>query len=177
MKHVFLPFCLLFAVSAQAQSDKITLSNFEKQVRVNVADLQDAVLYEAYSKCPGRLKVEFTDKRFSGGCAGSIERSYVFSDECGNKLTESQYITLVDDTPPVFQNAPADTLVASREEIPRALFVGAFDEGGQDTDISFNEQYDFSDPDNVVITRVWTASDVCGNTATHTQHISVPKRK
>ncbi|TVR38673.1 MAG: hypothetical protein EA392_09370 [Cryomorphaceae bacterium] len=177
MKFVILSFCSLFTFYAQAQTNGITLSHFEKQVRVNVADLEDAVLYEAHSNCPGKLQVDFTDKHFSGGCAGAIERTYEFSDACGNKLTESQYITLVDDTPPVFQNAPVDTLVASREEIPRALFVGAFDDGGQGADISFDEQYNFSDPDNVIITRTWTASDVCGNTATHTQQITVPKRK
>jgi hypothetical protein len=111
----------------------------------------------------------------SGTCPKIITRTYKATDACGNVATCTQTITVQDLTPPTIAcvgdvkvdcGAPTDT---AHTGIPTAS-----DNCGTPTlshnDVTTNKNC-YS-----VITRTWTATDGCGNTATCVQHITVTDR-
>lgn len=175
MKTILALLLILPALHSFGQKSGIELIDFEKKIRLNTSELKNNIPLTASSKCQGEVKIEFEDTKFSGGCAGSLERNYHLSDDCGNKLTVQQFISLTDDTPPVFQNLPADTVIAGREQLMTPEYPAAFDEFGE-ASITFDEVVDFSDSQFVKVTRIWTATDECENTSTHSQVISIPRR-
>ena len=86
------------------------------------------------------------------------------------------YLTVGDNVPPVLQNVPADITIGCDEEIPEipALVYGV--DGCPGIFVSFEEESTAqlgNACDNYTITRIWQATDLCGNTVTGTQVITV----
>lgn len=165
---------LVFPCIAQNQ---IAITDFQQKVRLNTTELKGANLINVTTSCQGGVDVTFEDKKFSGGCAGTIERTYTITDKCDNSKTAVQYITLEDTTPPVFQTTPEDITIESRTDLKNPVSLVAFDESGNDAMVTFEESYDMNDRDFVHVTRVWTATDPCDNVATHQRVISIPRNK
>ena len=108
-----------------------------------------------------------------GGYTGIIQRTWTATDACGNESSCSQVITVVDTAPPTFSNCPADITVDC-DNIPDPPIVVAEDNcSGIDT--YFTEIRDLSACGNYTgtITRIWTATDGCGNQAVCTQVLTV----
>lgn len=159
-----------------AQQNAIELVNFEKEIRKNTTEVKDTKFIEAKTSCAGEANISYDDKRFSGGCAGVLQRTYTITDECGNTKEVLQFITLEDTTPPVFQNKPTDITVESRLELKQPETVVAFDETGTNVTITVDESYDMDGKDFVKVIRTWTATDICDNQATHSRVITIPRR-
>lgn len=176
MKTVLLFFLLLICDSAFSQQNAIELIDFEQKVRVNTRDLKDAELVQAKTSCPGELNITFADEKFSGGCAGTLQRTYTIVDNCGTSQEAVQYITLVDDTPPVFHKSPEDLTLESRSDYRKPETLVAFDESGVEVTVVVDETVSFDDPDYAVVHRTWTATDMCDNTATANQIIRIPRK-
>ncbi len=164
MYQMILPLIMLFAVSTM--SAQITIDSYPMKIRVDIEELDNVAPVTASSSC-GAVEVEFDDMTFSGGCLGTLARTYTFTDDCGNVERAQQFITLEDATPPDFDNAPGDMTVEANS-IPDAPEVTASDNSGKKVRISFEESRD----DNR-ITRMWVARDQCGNTIEHTQVITI----
>src|SRR5690606_924685 len=108
------------------------------------------------------------------GNAGSIEVTFTATDACGNATTATATFTITDATAPTFnETLPAAEVVATCDNIPTAAVLTASDNCGIAT-VTFTEttvnglcanSYD--------LVRVWTATDECGNTTTHTQTVKV----
>ena len=49
----------------------------------------------------GSVDVDYDEILFSGGCEGTLERTWIITDECGNSNIHIQYINLIDTTAPV----------------------------------------------------------------------------
>ncbi len=175
MKTVIISFLLLSYGTAFAQQDDIELIDFEEKVRVNTVDIKDIQLLKAKSSCSGEVTITFTDEHFSGGCAGTIQRTYRISDDCNNSTEAVQYITLIDDTPPVFQHTPEDVTLNTRTDLRNPESLVAHDESGGDVMINVDEDYNFDDAEFVFVYRTWTASDMCDNKATAHQTIKIPR--
>ncbi|PYJ02766.1 MAG: hypothetical protein DME25_15285 [Verrucomicrobia bacterium] len=81
----------------------------------------------------------------------------------------------VDTTKPVFSGLPASTAsYGSSADVPAPPAVTAADNCDGAVSVSYQEiQTNPGNPCNNTITRTWTASDSCGNTATYTQTITV----
>jgi large repetitive protein len=103
-------------------------------------------------------------------CEGVIIRTYRAYDACENYSECVQVITYNDDVAPTFDNAPAN-MVASCENIPAIEEVTASDNCG-DATVTVVET-NFSGGCVGVIQRIFTATDACGNTATHEQYITL----
>lgn len=176
MKQLIIAIITLFSISAFAQKSDIKLVDFEKKVRLNTVDLKGSDLIKASSSCAGEVKVTHTDDLFSGGCAGTVQRTYKLSDECGNKLEAVQFITLEDNTAPTFINPPQDITLTNKTDLQQPATPAVQDESGQHVTVSFKADFDHSDPDLYKVIRTWTASDLCENTRTHTQVISIEVR-
>src|SRR5204862_5179292 len=69
----------------------------------------------ATDNCGGTVTVTHdADQITPGSCPNryTISRTYHATDACGNSSSQSQTITVDDETPPVISNAPADTTVS-----------------------------------------------------------------
>jgi hypothetical protein len=69
-------------------SGKYIIDELEDQV-----DLGDIEIPKAVSTC-SEITSTFSDQIFSGGCLGTLVRTYSFKDTCGNAATAEQYISL-----------------------------------------------------------------------------------
>ena len=103
-------------------------------------------------------------------CGYDIERSWTAVDDCGNGITISQVIHVVDTTAPILEGVPANTTVECGQ-VPNAPFVSATDACDENPNVSFNQTVTEGCP--YTITRTWTATDACGNANTLVQVITV----
>ena len=85
-----------------------------------------------------------------------------------------------DDTPPVFDNAPADLVLECTQPIPAVPTVTATDncEPAPNQEMitavyQGEATVSYTAPGCYVLERTWTATDACNNTATHTQTITI----
>ncbi|MEZ5029803.1 MAG: hypothetical protein R2787_00210 [Saprospiraceae bacterium] len=82
-------------------------------------------------------------------------------------------MTVIDTTPPVLNNKPAD-LTVECDAVPVAETVTATDNCDINVEVTYNEvRTDGSCPDTYTLTRTWIALDNCGNATTHVQKVYV----
>jgi hypothetical protein len=105
-----------------------------------------------------------------------VINSWSHTDDCGNTASHSQTITLKDTTPPVFSRTPQDeTVDCDCDQFPKIPAVYALDncdELGVD-DVTVSEVKVPGIGDNYELIRTWTAVDHRGNSASHSQTITV----
>jgi len=148
------------------------IGDYDVTVQVS-CDMLDSFTIPATDNCDQDLNFDYTDILFSGSCYGTIERTWIVSDDCGNSATSVQYIFIIDEQAPELFNVPADLTVECDGVVPAvALDVFATDNCDADVDITFVETQSGTDCP-YVITRTWTAEDQCGNETTVTQVINV----
>src|SRR5262249_31323809 len=114
-----------------------------------------------------------------GSCANrySISRTYHATDVCGNSTSQSQIVTVDDETGPVIAAFPADKTVSCVGEGPAAdnSLGNATDGCGGAVTITHDADVISSQTcaNRYVITRTYHATDVCGNTTSKSQKITV----
>ncbi|RMF26673.1 MAG: hypothetical protein D6765_08620, partial [Bacteroidetes bacterium] len=122
---------------------------------------------EIIIECPvGLLELTFVDSPAPGDCSVpfSITRTWTARDQCGNEASDSQTITLGPDTqPPVFDPANPDTLTVDCAAMSSPPLVT--DSCGS-VSLSFTDSTLMGDcSTGLLIHRIWTATDLCGNAA------------
>jgi hypothetical protein len=122
--------------------------------------------------CGEVASVTFVDSQpITASCPDNpqdFERIWTITDACSNSIFFVQRITIIDDAGPVFSNVPADA--CNDLTIPGP--VTAFDEcSGTNVSVGFSESTSNEAGCGQVLTRTWTATDACGNTATATQQV------
>ncbi|ESU24964.1 hypothetical protein FEDK69T_05230 [Flavobacterium enshiense DK69] len=130
----------------------------------------------ASDTCAGQISVEGVDTTAPGSCPNSyiITRTWTFADPCGNSASLSQTITVSDQTPPALPEVPADLTVSCLSEVPAPLSLTAVDNcTGNITVNSVDTTVPGGCPNSFVVTRTWTFTDVCQNTSTMSQIITV----
>ncbi|MBK9338510.1 MAG: HYR domain-containing protein [Lewinellaceae bacterium] len=104
-----------------------------------------------------------------------VTRYYQATDAANNTTSCSQVITVFDDIKPDFTFVPANVTVQCNS-VPAVGNPQATDNCGGPVGITYNGQ-DLVDDDNCIdsymLTRQWTATDLCGNARTATQVITV----
>jgi gliding motility-associated-like protein len=126
----------------------------------------------AVDGCDGNLQVQFTEVSGGQGCNRVVTRTWRAVDACGNVATASQRITIRDTKAPVFSQTPGDLKLNDCASVPPAAQITAVDACGNGAYVEFGELQK-AEQCKVTITRTWTASDDCGNTATHKQVIEI----
>jgi len=129
----------------------------------------------ATDDCSGDVTLTFKDVRTDGSCAGSysITRTWTATDACGNSATASQTINVQDITAPVIAALPAPSTI-SCPSVPEFATATATDDCSGDVTLTFKDvRTDGSCAGSYSITRTWTATDACGNSATASQTINV----
>ena len=132
----------------------------------------------ATDNCSGAVVITHSDQTIPGSCANKfvIKRTYTATDVCGNSSSQTQTITVNDNTAPVITAIPADVTVqcASAVPAPNDAGVVATDNcGGAVVITHSDETIPGSCANRFVIKRTYTATDVCGNSSSQTQTITV----
>jgi gliding motility-associated-like protein len=105
-------------------------------------------------------------------CPETITRSWSITDDCGNSTQVDQVITVHDTQAPVLAAAPVDASYQCIGDVPAMSGLGWTDNCDGAGTVAGTEVSDgLSCPET--ITRTWTYTDACGNTATETQVITV----
>jgi len=113
----------------------------------------------------------------SGNCLSNyqIKRSWRATDACGNNTVSTQTIQVSDTGVPVFTSVPGPLTIECNQPLPPLVNPTASDACGGYVHITFlgNTPTGSGCAQNYTVTRTWRAEDLCGNTATTTQLITV----
>ncbi|NNK60324.1 MAG: HYR domain-containing protein, partial [Flavobacteriaceae bacterium] len=158
------------------------------ETKPEIADVPDFQLDTCNEDWPTKLTTTWTDNCADGGSVesdagvadgesadGCIQyRLYTFTvtDDCGNSDTETTRVAReYDMTDPVFINIPDDIVLDCSEDIP-AMTELEWTDNCSGTGKVFGEDSEIEGACGI-ITRTWTYTDECGNTATATQMITI----
>ena len=121
----------------------------------------------------GEVTVTVSADTLFGECANSytLVRTFTAMDACGNSTEASQTIQITDTTAPEFTFVPADELIECNISLDGTM-AEAVDNCG-DVTVTVEETLDQGECGGAyVITRTFTATDACGNSATAVQTIT-----
>ena len=130
----------------------------------------------ATDNCDDNPSIEMTSITEPGACEGSytLIRTWTATDACGNQSSESQRITVGDNTAPELVGVPQDAQFECDAIPGNNANVTATDNCDDNPVVSFNETTEAGDCAGAyVIVRTWTATDDCGNESSATQRITV----
>ncbi|MBL7795017.1 MAG: choice-of-anchor D domain-containing protein, partial [Saprospiraceae bacterium] len=113
----------------------------------------------------------------SGSCPGNyqIKRTWRATDACGNSTVATQTIQVSDTGVPVFTSVPSPITIECGDPLPPLVNPTASDACGGYAAITFlgNVPSGSGCAADYTVTRTWRAEDLCGNSATTTQVITV----
>jgi large repetitive protein len=151
------------------------LSDFEEHIWVECDQLEGVEVPTASDNCDDDVTVSYEDVLNSGGCLGTIERTFYAADDCGNSVSGIQYITITDTTPPTIDE-PADMTVEC-DAVPEAPGEGGaevYDNCGNPVSVEFHtEMVDGPCENSYTILWIWDAVDYCENMSSDTTVITV----
>ena len=130
----------------------------------------------AVDDCNSSVSITYLDvpTNDGAGCAGSITRTYTAADECGNLSTFVQIITLQDEISPSFTSFPDDVIVSCGQIPSTDTDQIQYSDNCGTPAISVEEiQSKGECANSYQITRTYTLSDACGNSAVQTWTIQV----
>gem|GEM_PF-613071 len=133
----------------------------------------DAAVLTATDNCSD-VEVIFTADTVAGDCPNRYEitRMWSVEDECGNNNSHTQVVTVVDETAPEFNEAlPADVTLDCAADNAAVLTAS---DNCSDVEVIFTADTLAGDcPNRYTVTRLWSVTDECGNSASHTQVVIV----
>lgn len=138
-----------------------------------------AGIAKATDNCDSDVKVTVIDVKQTGNCTDSyvLIRTYTAEDNCGNTTTAVQKITVGDSKKPIFSNVPAD-LTLECDNVTTGGTPTVTDNCDNQIDMVYSESKQQGNcPQSYVLTRSWTATDNCGNSASVSQKITVVDTK
>jgi gliding motility-associated-like protein len=168
-------------ITVQDKTPPVFTSAQPRDTIVNCNAVPPAMPLTAVDNCtPGVITVTATDvrKNIPGAtCTDNyqIVRTWVATDECGNKATLVQNITVQDTTRPVFSMPQPANVTVDCDKVPAWPAITATDNCTANIQVMTSEQKFATQTcaGNYRLVRTWKATDNCGNTATMTQTITV----
>src|SRR5262249_4741756 len=122
----------------------------------------------------GNLAVSYNDV-VTANCGGSkvITRTWTAVNACGYSVNAPQIITVQDTTPPTV-TAPADVTVAfNANTTTGSTGVATAQDGCSSVSVQHSDSVAINADGSQVVSRTWTATDACGNTASAVQTITL----
>ena len=122
------------------------------------------------------VDVNFIEGTIENFCLDSyiFTRTWIATDNCGNSTSHVQTLTVIDTTDPVFTTSLPTDVTVSCEDLPGIPTMEASDNCDHDVTITLSEIVsDSTCAHTNTITRLWVASDNCGNTTSHEQVIVI----
>ncbi len=115
-----------------------------------------------------------SDEVVPGACAGrvSILRTWTASDECGNRVSATQTLTVVDTTAPALRLPPDVMVECGHSTLPAATGTATASDAGGILSVTHADRESAGGCGGArTILRTWTATDACGNTSSAVQAI------
>jgi len=108
-------------------------------------------------------------------CNYAIVRTWTATDECGNATSATQTINVTDNTAPVFDQTIEAALTVECGMVPEADLLTGSDNCTEGVLYAYSEDIYLEGgcPEGESIQRTYTLTDMCGNTATQVQIITV----
>ncbi|MCB0762332.1 MAG: LamG domain-containing protein [Flavobacteriales bacterium] len=126
----------------------------------NIPDPQDVQVLDA---CSEVVDVVFSEQQFGAGCSYHLQRTWTATDACGNAASISHLVYVSDTQGPVLIGVPDDIVLSCNDEVPAAPNVGATDDCSPSVAVNM-VQFSETNDCETIFTRIWTATDDCGNT-------------
>ncbi|MFN5294297.1 MAG: T9SS type A sorting domain-containing protein [Flavobacteriales bacterium] len=145
-----------------------------ENVTIDCGDVLPAVAeVTAIDNCDSDVTISSEDNIVPGNCAGSylVERTYRATDNCGNQAVATQNIYVTDTTAPIFNAENESTFVYECNEFVPVVTPVAVD-NCSGVEVSYSDEI-IGDDCDTFISRVWTATDGCGNSSTFVQNITI----
>ena len=122
----------------------------------------------------GTSTITLVEETIPGDCPGNyvITRTFTATDNCGNEVSATQTITIVDTTAPTYVYVPADYTVECSDEHPMEM-AAAIDNCNTVVVTVDDVTTPGACDGDYVITRTFTATDACGNATNATQTITI----
>ncbi|MFY8137390.1 MAG: choice-of-anchor L domain-containing protein [Flavobacteriales bacterium] len=140
-------------------------------ITVECDQLED--YYITFTDNCNETESSFSDVIVTGSCNGTIIRTYVVSDICGNESIFTQAINLIDSTFPTIAVQPENITVECGDDYP--AFIPEFSDNC-DEDLSFSAISNIGFDEELcgdLISQSWSATDNCGNTTTVSRIITI----
>lgn len=145
---------------------QVQVQAYAHEISCDIDALADLPTITATSPA-GKVSIQYDEQIYSGGCLGTLVRTFKYADPAGNTGEATQIVHITDMQPPrLLGEAP--NISTTRDMIPEPAQFAAVDNSGESFDIIFKE---VKSADR--ITRLWTCSDSCGNIARLTQVITL----
>jgi hypothetical protein len=156
----------LFAALSLSTQAQIKVQPYQTEITCDIDALAELPTISATS-ASGKVSISYEENIFSGGCLGTLVRTFRYSDTAGNKAEAQQIVHISDKQPPrLLGEAP--NITTTRDMIPQPAQFGVIDNSGESFDVIFHEVIAENS-----ITRTWLCTDSCGNTTRHTQIITL----
>jgi large repetitive protein len=126
--------------------------------------IPDAIVF-AIDNCENFVGVGLSAQTVSTGCGYNFIRTWFAQDECGNAVSVSQTITVLDNEPPVFVFVPENRTFDCESELTSDVLA---EDECSSVEVTF-EDFPVDGGCGPDFIRVFTATDGCGNTATAQQ--------
>ena len=126
------------------------------------------------SDTAGAVTVSYADT-VQNNCGGTkiIKRTWTATDECGNRQSCVQTITVVDTIKPTI-SIPSDRMLeCGASTSPSATGMATAQDGCSSATITYTDSVVSGCGGSKVITRTWTVADACGNSTNGVQMITV----
>jgi gliding motility-associated-like protein len=149
-----------------------TLFNLPNDLTLNCGEIPDTQMVVATDNCDPNLEMVFDEVYSDTICDNTfkITRTWTFTDDCENEIFFTQNIQIQDITAPVFASVPVDMMIPC-DSVPELITPTATD-NCSDVLVVFEEIETPGDcVDLRLLTRTWTATDVCGNESSVSQNI------
>jgi hypothetical protein len=132
----------------------------------------------ASDACGGAVTIAYLGQTTANSqCPGTyqVRRTWRATDVCGNSTAATQTIQVSDNGAPVFVTVPGPVTIECNQPLPPLVNPTASDACGGYVHITFlgNVPTGSGCAADYTVTRTWRADDLCGNTATATQVITV----
>lgn len=123
--------------------------------------------------CDENIELEFNLETVVGDCAGERTETYTWTavDACGNSAVRTIVVNYVDTTAPTLVGVPQNITIECDQPVPTAA-VSAFDNCDENVSVTLSASTQLNECGET-LTRTWTATDDCGNTASLSQTVTI----
>ncbi len=143
----------------------MTLECFDQAVNIPLTSTDN---------CDPNPMVMFVENIISGDCPNryTLVRTWTATDICGNDRVINQNLVFSDDEGPTLMNVPVNVTIVCGEQVPAVPTVTAVDNCDGNI-VPVLTLQDGMQPcvDGIVQTRIWTATDLCGNITIDSQQV------
>ena len=154
----------------------VLVSAIPTDITIDCGDDELPLVLEFTDNCNGAVSQTPSSSITDLDCGYIIVQTVVASDDCGNELTITRNINVIDTSEPTLIGVPADQIADcdGLTNIPAPATVTATDFCEGDIPVVFTEtQQNMACAGTYMLIRVWTATDGCGNASSRSQTITV----